>query len=202
MFKYLFTALLCLCAACGKQNVSELPLGERINEHHIVGYIENVQILPSGTILKGKLDTGALTSSLSILNSREYMLDGERWVEFTYRARDGESITLKRPIVYIASIKTHEGPPLRRPVVRMLIRIGDKEIETDVNLTSRANYTYALLLGRKFLEDANLAVSSKMYLSCKSSYYRKHPSLHLGKDTVILNRITDSVMANIEQKEE
>lgn len=128
------------------------------SELRVLGYLEYAEISPGNHLLKAKLDTGALTSSLDTIDYEEFEKNGEAWIRFTYAAAKGKSTTVERKKVRVSQIKTHGNVTSDRPVVTMSLRVGDRTIETEVNLANRKNFIYPLLLGRKFLRDAKIAV--------------------------------------------
>lgn len=108
-------------------------------------------------MLKAKLDVGALTSSLDVRELQRFQKQGQEWIRFTYVAGT-RSVTVERPLVRNSLIKKHGGGFRERPVVRLVIQLGDFCQETEVNLADRQNFLYPLLLGRQFLEAAQLTV--------------------------------------------
>ncbi|NGX16643.1 RimK/LysX family protein [Wenzhouxiangella sp. XN24] len=121
----------------------------------IFGYVERVVISAEGLSLKARLDTGALTSSLDAHNIVRFRRGDARYVRFDVRdpATD-EYVTLERPLVRNVRIRQHEGPPVRRPVVRMRLCLGHLVREVEVNLTSRKQLIYPLLIGRSAMRSA------------------------------------------------
>ena len=132
---------------------------------HIYGYIEKVQIDPSKYIVKAKLDTGAVSASLDAINVNEFIKDGIKWVSFDI-PRDAGNIHLERKLVRYVRIKNRSGEmkkglkhiATRRPVVNMLLTLGNQTKAVAVNLANRQNFNYPLLLGRRPLIIFNIAV--------------------------------------------
>lgn len=115
----------------------------------IFGYVERVVISAEGLSLKARLDTGAMTSSLDARNIVRFRRGDVRYVRFDVRDPEtDEYITLERPLARNVRIRQHEGPPVRRPVVRMRLCLGHLVREVEVNLTSRRQLIYPLLIGR------------------------------------------------------
>lgn len=121
----------------------------------IFGYVERVVISAEGLSLKARLDTGALTSSLDARNIVRFRRGDVRYVRFDVRDPETEEyVTLERPLVRNVRIRQHEGPPVRRPVVRMRLCLGHLVREVEVNLTSRKQLIYPLLIGRSAMRGA------------------------------------------------
>ena len=57
-------------------------------------------------------------------------------------------------------IKRKGAEPQRRYVVRMEFCIGGSTHETEFSLTDRGKFTYPALLGRRFMSDDNILVTS------------------------------------------
>lgn len=120
--------------------------------------------------MKAKLDVGALTSSLDVRELQRFRKQGQDWVRFTYLA-GARAITVERALVRNSMMKMHGGGLRERPVVRLTIQLGDFCQETEVNLADRQNFLYPLLLGRRFLEAAQVSVDSNRTFTCRSKDY-------------------------------
>ena len=118
-------------------------------EKAIFGHVERVIISEKGFSLKARLDTGAQTSSLDAHNIVRLRRGDVRYVRFDVMDPDtGDFVTLERPLVRNVRIRQHTAPPMRRPVVKMWLCLGHKVREVEVNLTSRSDFLYPLLIGR------------------------------------------------------
>lgn len=131
------------------------------------GYVENVYILPSKTLLDAKLDTGAGVSSISATNIDVYEKDGQEYVRFdvTHEAIEQqgkrnkdkvEKVAYDLPLKREMKIKNRAGEDTKdqydeRPVVEMPVCFDGKIYTIEVNLTDRTHFDYPLLLGRKAL---------------------------------------------------
>ena len=130
----------------------------------VVGWVEKVQILPENILLHAKIDTGADTSSLNVSDLSEIVRKSERWVTFTVTTREGQSMTLKKPIHRYAKIKRKGAKPQRRPVVKFDLCLGNVFIrKTLVNLADRKNFKYNMLIGRSFLKGHAVVDSEQTY---------------------------------------
>jgi hypothetical protein len=135
-----------------------------------VGWVEYVRLTPGSALLKAKLDAGALTSSLDVRDLQVFRKQDRDWVRFTYLS-GGRSVTVERPLARICRIKKHGGGFQERPAVRLTIQLGDFRQDTEVNLVNRQNFLYPLLLGRQFLNDAQVVVDTSRTFTCKSRDY-------------------------------
>ena len=115
----------------------------------IFGYVERVVISDQGLSLKARLDTGAETSSLDARNIHRFRRGETRYVRFEVEdPESGEMIMLERPLARMVRIRQHGGSFHRRPVVNMWVCLGHLMREVEVNLTSRSEFLYPMLIGR------------------------------------------------------
>jgi hypothetical protein len=142
-------------------------------EKTVVGWIEKVRIYAGNFLVHAKLDSGAEYSSLDASNLQEFERDGKHWVRFDLAEdREGNKITIERPLLRWAPIKRHNQEPQRRPVIKLGVCLGNIYKETEVNLIDRKNYQYRMLIGRKFMEGAVIIDPSAQYTvepTCKGS---------------------------------
>ena len=150
--------------------VLSIPLissGELVIDHSprlVVGWIEKVQILPENILLHAKIDTGADTSSLNVSDLSEITHESDRWVSFKVTTREGQSVTLKKPIHRYVKIKRKGAQPQRRPVVKLDLCLGNIfKRNAQVNLTDRKNFKYNMLIGRNFLKRHAVVDSAQTY---------------------------------------
>jgi len=129
-----------------------LALPAAAGEKKVVGWIEKVRISPGNFIVHAKLDSGAEYCSLDAANLTEFERNGAPWVRFDLTEREGQKITIERPLLRWAPIKRHNQEPQRRPVIKLGVCLGNIYQETEVNLINRKNYQYRMLIGRKFME--------------------------------------------------
>lgn len=129
----------------------------------VAGWVEHVLIYPGPIRLKAKMDTGAKTSSLSVISIRHYSRNGHPWVRFRVYNSNGRPITLERPLVRTVLIKRHGEAPKPRPVVMLKLCLGSVLSETQVDLANRKNYLYPLLVGRRYLAGRFLVDPSRMF---------------------------------------
>ena len=139
--------------------------GVAANDLMIMGWIENAELEDTGIRLKAKLDTGAKSSSLDVLDYEIFEKDGDDWVRFTVSDRKKTKKVLERPVLKFIRIKRSETVTARRPVIEMRICIGPIAAKTQVNLANRAHLNNPLLIGRRFLEDRILVDSGRTYLT-------------------------------------
>jgi len=140
-----------------------LALPAAAGEKKVVGWIEKVRISPGNFIVHAKLDSGAEYSSLDAANLTHFERNGKPWVRFDLTEREGQKITIERPLLRWAPIKRHNQEPQRRPVIKLGVCLGNIYQETEVNLINRKNYQYRMLIGRKFMEGLVIIDPSAKY---------------------------------------
>lgn len=126
-------------------------------EKTVYGYVEKATLVDKDLSLSAKMDTGAKSASLNALNIREVSIDNKTYLKFIVPSKEGD-IEFTSEYIGEVKIKARNGEkpvngllrkPLKRPVVRMTIRLDNKERDIRVNLTNRKHFIYPLLLGRE-----------------------------------------------------
>lgn len=136
-------------------------------EPDLYGRYEYIGVPEIGQTLKAKMDTGALTASLSARDIETFKRDGEDWVRFRLATKDADDKVFEHKIARISKIKNRadeedeEGATevAHRPVVDLELCLGDVERTVEVNLTDRSSFNYPLLIGAKALREFNAAVN-------------------------------------------
>lgn len=131
-----------------------------------LGYIENVAVGNLALEMKGKLDTGADTSSVHAYDVEVYK-KGKRdnWVKFRLIGKDGRSIRYDQNVIRFAHIKAKTGGTIRRPVIHLPICVGGRRARAEVNLADRGDFEYDVLIGREFLANRILVDSSRTFMA-------------------------------------
>jgi hypothetical protein len=127
----------------------------------VAGWIETVNFPDYGIALSAKLDTGAVSSSLSVNDLQRFKRKGKTWYRFTIQGDNGKSATIEQQTSRIARIKRAEVEDIRRPIVRLKICVAGHLAETDFNLTDRSSQQSPVLIGRKFLGSRILVDSGR-----------------------------------------
>ena len=121
-----------------------------------------------GEGLKAKMDTGALTASLSAKDIETFTRDGDDWVRFRLATKDADNKVYEHKIARISKIKTRSEEdedddekiaPTKRPVVDLELCLGNVKRTVEVNLTDRSSFNYPLLIGAKALREFGAAVN-------------------------------------------
>ena len=153
-------ALLLLAAAISLPTMAD-------EQPDLYGRYELIKLPVLGQTLKAKMDTGAMTASLSAKDIESFERDGQDWVRFRLAVDGAEDTVYEHPLVRIAEIK--EVAYSQRPVIEMPICLGEEERTIEVNLTDRSTFSYPLLIGASAMRDLGAAVDPA------ERYTRDHP---------------------------
>ncbi|MGB0631811.1 MAG: ATP-dependent zinc protease [Alphaproteobacteria bacterium] len=127
----------------------------------VAGWIENAWLINPGMSFEAKLDTGARTSSVHAPGAEIYRKGGKRFVKFTLASPSGRSMQLDLPLVRISMTRDMNGPTIKRPVVMLRMCAAGVIGETEVNLSNRPGFNYALLIGRTFMVNRIIVDSAR-----------------------------------------
>ncbi|NBA96378.1 ATP-dependent zinc protease [Pseudomonas sp. R5(2019)] len=136
-------------------------------EPTLYGRYEYIGLPEIGETLKAKMDTGALTASLSAKDIERFTRDGDDWVRFRLATKDADGKVYEHKIARISKIKSRadededgEGAEVaKRPVVDLELCLGGVKRTVEVNLTDRSSFNYPLLIGAKALREFGAAVN-------------------------------------------
>lgn len=156
--------LLLPCTALAEE---EDAMGDGVRGEVItLGYLEDVRVGALGLSMKGKLDTGADTSSVYARDIELYeRKKNDNWVRFRLVGKNGRSIRYDQNVIRFASIKDKRGGRIRRPVIHLPICVGGKEGVAEINLADRSEFDYDILVGREFLAHRIAVDSSRTFAS-------------------------------------
>jgi hypothetical protein len=172
----LLTGLLLVVAPRAESAQSDTSGSAQDADHDakiVLGWVENMRLLPQRMLLKAKLDPGARSSAIHAENIEEFERDGRRMVRFTILREhdnpDSERLVLERPLVREVNIKlrTGEGEEgdgrQERLAVRLEFCLAGERYNTLFSLTNRDNFNYPVLLGRQFLRNRILVDSGESF---------------------------------------
>ena len=102
--------------------------------------------------VKAKVDTGADNSSLHAFDMVRFEKDGLPWVRFDVHPKQRKrrpAITCEAEIVAERKVRNPGGRLELRPVIRTTVVVAGTPIEALINLTTRDEMTFRMLLGRR-----------------------------------------------------
>ena len=146
--------------------LSLLALPVMAAEPTLYGRYEYIGVPEIGETLQAKMDTGALTASLSAKDIEMFKRDGEDWVRFRLATKGASDKIYEHKVARISKIKTRaeeddeeSADPSKRPVVDLELCLGKVKRTVEVNLTDRSSFNYPLLIGAKALREFGAAVN-------------------------------------------
>lgn len=155
--------LSCVAAAATLAFATIFPANAETAKPKVLGWVEWGLVSNKKIRMRAKLDTGARSSSIHAENVEKFRREGRDWVRFEIRSKKGERARLELPVhrwvrIRRAGAKTHQ-----RAVVLLGICLGNRYKMAQVNLSSRERMNYALLIGRRFMDESILVDSSRRY---------------------------------------
>lgn len=144
--------------ACAEEHI---PHSQKV----ILGWMEDVVVLPEDLKVRAKLDTGADTSSIHAEDIKIFKKNGEEWVRFKVSNREGKTKLVERRVWRTAKIKRKGKSPQLRPVVKLMVCIDRFNETVEFTLIDRSNFSSIALIGRNFLSGKILVDASSSYLS-------------------------------------
>jgi len=147
---------------------------EDISQLKIIGELEYVSVIPEALRQKARIDTGAQTSSMGIMDSVFFERDGKKWVRFHVKDKIQNSVVeFERPLKRIAKIKRHQAEATERPVVELKIKLGQIELLREFSLADRSQFKYPILIGRNVLNNKFLVNVGQKFSSSKIKEYEQ-----------------------------
>lgn len=138
------------------------------NRRTTIGWREWVQMPDLGvTEIKAKVDTGADNSSLHAFNIERFDIDGVSHVRFDIHPRQRKrkpSISCVAEVVKERKVKNPGGRSELRPVIKTRLVVAGEEIEALVNLTTRDEMTFRMLLGRRTIRNKFVVDPGRSYV--------------------------------------
>lgn len=117
--------------------------------------------------VKAKVDTGARTSSLHAFEVRDFEEAGVHRVEFKMHPNQRDSDTVVvcvADIVDQRTVRDSGGHKEKRWVIRTPIEIGPHTWSVELNLTSRDDMLFRMLLGRTAMKSRALVNPARSFL--------------------------------------
>ncbi|AZS49935.1 ATP-dependent zinc protease [Entomomonas moraniae] len=154
-------------------------------EKTVYGRYEMMKVEGLNGLVPAKLDTGAMTASLSATDIKVFKKDGEEWVRFTPQVKGKTFGPLEYPLAKMGKIKRRAADLVKvdqdddadeedpnytyRPEIQMEVCLGNQLRTIDVNLTDRRSFSYPLLIGTKALRSFNAIVDPSLKYQSKAT---------------------------------
>ncbi len=137
-------------------------------QNSVIGWREWVQLPDLGVHeIKAKVDTGADNSSLHAFNLERFDRDGIEMVRFELHPRQRKrrpSISCEAEVVGEKKVKNPGGRTEVRPIITTTLVVAGKSIGAKVNLTTRDEMTFRMLLGRRTIRKHFFVDPGRSYL--------------------------------------
>ena len=139
----------------------------------IYGVHEHARINELDLGLEAKLDTGAVSASLSAYDIETFERDGEDWVRFRVGVKSAGDKAVELPLDHTVRIRRRvqdlhpeaEKTYTQRPVVSLTLCVGDRAATMRVNLTDRRNFDFPLLIGSEGLAQLHSIIDPQLSYS-------------------------------------
>lgn len=122
--------------------------------------------------IKAKVDTGADNSSLHAFNLERFDQDGTPMVRFEIHPRQRKrkpSIECVAEVVKERLVKNPGGRAELRPVIQTTLVVAGEELDALVNLTTRDEMTFRMLLGRRTMGGRFVVDPGRSYVGGRPS---------------------------------
>jgi hypothetical protein len=137
----------------------------------VIGWREWVQLPDLGVFeTKAKVDTGADNSSLHAFNVERFQLDGVDYIRFEVHPKQRSkkpSIQCEAPLATERMVKNPGGRSELRPVIRTRVVVAGVTMDALVNLTSRDEMGFRMLLGRRTVRTKFVVDPGRSYLGAR-----------------------------------
>lgn len=143
------------------------------NQRKTIGWREWVAMPELGIKeIKAKVDTGADNSSLHAFNIERFSDGDTDMVRFEVHPRQRKrkpSVSCVARVVGERIVKNPGGRTERRPIIRTKLVVAGEEFEALVNLTTRDEMTFRMLLGRRTVRKNFIVDPGRSYLGTRPS---------------------------------
>lgn len=143
-----------------------------MNPKKIIGWKEwfNLDCLGLPAI-KGKIDTGAKTSSLHAFNIENFFIEDVEYVKFDIHPLQKNKHLVRSCVARVIDqrmVSDSSGKKEKRFVIKSDLCIGETKIRIELTLANRDSMTFRMLLGRDAVKQAKMLVdSSKSFIQGK-----------------------------------
>lgn len=122
--------------------------------------------------VKAKVDTGADNSSLHAFDIERFSRNGVEMVRFEVHPRQRKRKPIIDCVAEVAGERKVKNPGGRsevRPIIRTKLIVAGEELEALVNLTTRDEMTFRMLLGRRTVRNHFLVDPGRSYIGGRPS---------------------------------
>jgi len=121
--------------------------------------------------IKGKIDTGAKTSSLHAFNIESFYIENVEYVQFDIHPLQKNKNLVRTCVERVIDrrmVSDSGGRKEKRFVIKSDLRIGESKVRIELTLANRDTMAFRMLLGREAIKQAKMMVDpSKSFLQGK-----------------------------------
>lgn len=117
----------------------------------VLGRVERIALPKYGISFETRIDTGAHSCSLHVINQKITKVDDVDYIEFDTEDSEGKRYHIKTRVHRESLIRSTAGETTTRYVIREEVKLGKVTKEVNINLNDRTELKYNFLLGRNFL---------------------------------------------------
>jgi ribosomal protein S6--L-glutamate ligase len=113
--------------------------------------------------IKGKIDTGAKTSSLHAFNIKSFYLEDVEYVEFEIHPLQKNKNLARNCVARVIDrrmVSDSSGKKEKRFVIESDLKIGQTKIRIELTLANRDTMTFRMLLGRDAVKQTKMLVDA------------------------------------------
>ncbi len=141
--------------------------------------------------IKGKIDTGAKTSSLHAFNIENFYIEDVEYVKFDIHPLQKNKRLVRTCVARVIErrmVSDSGGRKEKRFVIKSDLRIGQTKIRIEITLANRDSMTFRMLLGRDAVKQAKMVVDpSKSFAQGK---FKRKEILKLYRTTKPCNDLS------------
>lgn len=142
-------------------------------KHKIIGWREWVSLPELGVDeIRAKVDSGADSTALHAFNIERFDRDGVEWVRFEVHPKKRSktpSIQCEAPVIATRKVKNPGGRIEHRPVISTIVSIHGVQIRAAINLTTRDEMSFRMLIGRRTIRGKFLLDPGRSYIGPRPS---------------------------------
>ncbi|MFC4139331.1 MULTISPECIES: ATP-dependent zinc protease [unclassified Microbacterium] len=143
-------------------------MGRSSHSNTLTGWREWVGLPDLGVEwIKAKIDTGARTSSLHAFDIEEFQREGADWVRFRvnpWQDTAEDAVLAEYPVHDRREVRSSSGHSEARLVVKLRVRLVDREVTAEVTLTNRDEMGFRMLIGREALRRGYIVDPARSFL--------------------------------------
>jgi len=111
--------------------------------------------------IKGKIDTGAKTSSLHAFNIESFYIEDVEYVSFDIHPLQKNQRLARTCVARVVDrrmVSDSSGKKEKRFVIKSDLKVGEKKIRIEITLANRDSMAFKMLLGREAIQQLNMVV--------------------------------------------